>query len=304
MTLFIQQIFNALQWGSFYALIALGYTMVYGVLQLINFAHGDVFMVGAYLAFFVATALAASFGLSMDGLSALVIVVPATMILTSLVGVALERMAYRPLRRKGAGRIHMVITALMCGIILEYGNIGLLGASRRTMPELVEPKVHFVAGAAVTDLKIGVIITCLAVFFLLWGLISRTRLGMAMRAAAWDSFALPLMGVSLDRVIVCAFALGSAIAGLGGLMFGLAYPVLDPFMGAQIGWKAFIAAVIGGIGDIRGALVGAFILAFIEIAAAAVLPSSFRDLLAFGILLFLIWLRPNGIFGLPRTVKI
>ena len=300
--LFIQNLVNALQWGSFYALIALGYTLVYGVLLLINFAHGDIFMVGAYIAFFVSTALLA--GGSLGTFPALVLTIPLTMLLTSCVGVTLERIAYRPLRRKGAHRLYVVITALMCGLVLENGNLALLGASRRTLPEMLDKVVYNIGGIAVTNLKIGVIFTALLVFVALQYIVTRTRMGMAMRAVSWDKFALPLMGIALDRVIVFTFMMGSGIAGLGGMLFAMSYPVLDPYMGAMVGWKAFIAAVVGGIGDIRGAFVGGFLLAFVEIMVAAFLPSTFRDLFAFSILLLIMWRRPTGIFGVPQTTKI
>ena len=305
MDFFLQQCVNALQWGSFYALIALGYTLVYGVLRLINFAHGDVFMVGAYLAFFISTGFLAPEG--MFGFSrelTLILTIPLTMILTSLVGVTLERVAYRPLMRKGAHRLYVVITALMCGLILENGNLALLGASRRTLPELLDKVVYNIGGIAVTNLRLLVIFTAILVFFALHFIVTKTRMGMAMRAVSWDRFALPLMGIPLDRVIVFTFMLGSAVAGLGGLLFAMSYPVLDPYMGAMTGWKAFIAAVVGGIGDIRGAFVGGFLLAFVEVMVAAFLPSTFRDLFAFSILLLILWQRPTGIFGKPLTAKI
>jgi len=305
MEFFLQQCVNALQWGSFYALIALGYSLVYGVLRLINFAHGDVFMVGAYLAFFVSTTLLAPQGMfGFSPTTTLVLTIPLTMILTSLVGVTLERIAYRPLMRKGAHRLYVVITALMCGLILENGNLALLGASRRTLPELMNKTVYNIGGIALTNLKLWVIFAAILVFFSLHLIVSRTRMGMAMRAVSWDKFALPLMGIPLDRVIVFTFILGSAIAGLGGLLFALSYPVLDPYMGAMTGWKAFIAAVVGGIGEVRGAFVGGFLLAFVEVMVAAFLPSTYRDLFAFSILLLILWHRPTGIFGKPLTAKI
>jgi branched-chain amino acid transport system permease protein len=305
MEFFLQQCVNALQWGSFYALIALGYTLVYGVLRLINFAHGDVFMVGAYLAFFISTGLLAPeglFGFSRE--LTLALTVPLTMLFTSLVGVTLERIAYRPLMRRGAHRLYVVITALMCGLILENGNLALLGASRRTLPVLLDKNVYHVGGVAVTDLKVLVIVAAVLVFLALHFIVTRMRIGMAMRAVSWDRFALPLMGIPLDRVIVFTFVLGSAVAGLGGLLFAMSYPVLEPYMGAMTGWKAFIAAVVGGIGEVRGAFVGGFLLAFVEIMVAAFLPSTFRDLFAFSILLFILWQRPTGIFGKPLTAKI
>ncbi|MDR1396637.1 MAG: branched-chain amino acid ABC transporter permease [Desulfarculales bacterium] len=303
MDFIIQQCVNALQWGSFYALIALGYSLVYGVLRLINFAHGDIFMVGAYIAFFVST-----FFLSMqivwpEGV-VLAFTVPVTVILTSLVGVTLERVAYRPLRRKGVNRLYVVITALMCGLTLENGNLALLGASRKALPSLLEKQIYDLGGIALTNVKIMVIFTAILVFVMLHLIVTRTKAGMAMRAVSWDPFALPLMGIPMDRIIVFTFILGSGIAGLGGIMFAMSYPVLDPYMGAMTGWKAFIAAVVGGIGEVKGAFVGGFLLAFVEIMVVAFLPSTFRDLFAFSILLLILWKRPTGIFGMPQATKI
>jgi branched-chain amino acid transport system permease protein len=297
-----QNILNALQWGSFYALIALGYTLVYGVLLLINFAHGDIFMVGAYIAYFVATLFLATVGLSPS--ATLALAVPLTMILTACVGVTLERVAYRPLRRKGAHRLYVVITALMCGLILENGNLALLGASRKNFPELLEKTVYNFMGLSVTNLKVVVIFTAIAVFLLLQFIVTRTKIGMAMRGIAWDKFAIPLMGIPVDTIIVFTFVLGSGMAGLAGLLFAMSYPVLEPYMGALIGWKAFIAAVVGGIGDIRGAFVGGFLLAFLEIGVAAVFPSTLRDLIAFTVLLLIMWRKPTGIFGVAKHQKI
>jgi branched-chain amino acid transport system permease protein len=298
----LQNLINALQWGSFYALIALGYTMVYGVLTLINFAHGDVFMVGAYLAFFVATFLLAATGL--PGWAALALTIPLTMLLTSLVGVSLERIAYRPLRRKGVNRLYVVITALMCGLILEHGNLALLGASRKAFPPLIDEQVYTVGGVSFTNLKVAVIVTAVLVFLLLQWIVTRTRVGMAMRAISYDKFAVPLMGIPIDTIIVATFALGSGMAGLAGLLFAMSYPILEPYMGALIGWKAFIAAVVGGIGDIRGAFLGGFLLGAVEILVVAFFPSTFRDLIAFSVLMIILICKPTGLFGVARTTKI
>jgi branched-chain amino acid transport system permease protein len=298
----LQNLINALQWGSFYALIALGYTMVYGVLTLINFAHGDVFMVGAYIAFFVATFLLAAAGL--PGWAALALTIPLTMLLTSLVGVSLERIAYRPLRRKGANRLYVVITALMCGLILEHANLALFGASRKAFPPLIDEQVYTIGGVSFTNLKIAVIVTAVLVFLLLQWIVTRTRVGMAMRAISYDKFAVPLMGIPIDTIIVATFALGSGMAGLAGLLFAMSYPVLEPYMGALIGWKAFIAAVVGGIGDIRGAFLGGFLLGTVEILVVAFFPSTFRDLIAFSVLMLILICKPTGLFGVPKTTKI
>jgi len=299
----IQNILNALQWGSFYALIALGYTLVYGVLRLINFAHGDIFMVGAYISFFLSGfLLGPSIGLSPALTFA--ICVPLTMLLTSLVGVTLERIAYRPLRRKGAHRLYVVITALMCGLILEYSNLAVLGASRLKFPELIEKSIWTLGGITLTNLKVMVIVTAILVFLFLNFIVTKTRIGMAMRGISYDKFAIPLMGIPIDNIIVFTFILGSGFAGLAGLFFAMSYPVLEPFMGMLIGWKAFIAAVVGGIGDIKGAFVGGFLLGFIEVGVVTVFPSTYRDLFAFTILLIILWMKPTGLFGMPQSTKI
>jgi len=303
---FIQNILNALQWGSFYSLIALGYCLVYGVLLLINFAHGDIFMVGAYIAFFVSMSLLGQFGVipGMPTWLVLTLSVPLVMILTALVGVTLERVAYRPLRRKGVNRLYVVITALMCGLILENGNLAILGASRKSFPTLFDQTVYNIGGVSFTNLKVAVILVAILSFVFLRFVVVKTKIGMAMRAISYDKFAVPLMGIPVDNIIVFTFVLGSGFAGLAGLLFAMTYPVLDPYMGALIGWKAFIAAVVGGIGSIRGAFAGGFLLGFVEIMVVAFFPSTLRDLIAFAILLVILTLKPTGLFGVARRTKI
>lgn len=303
MDFIIQNILNALQWGSFYALIALGYTLVYGVLRLINFAHGDIFMVGAYIAFFVSGLLLGDV-VGLSPLMTFALAVPLTMILTACVGVTLERIAYRPLRRKGAHRLYVVITALMCGLILEYSNLAVLGASRLKFPELVEKVIWNFGGVTLTNLKVIVIFAAVAVFAFLNFIVTKTKIGMAMRGISYDKFAIPLMGIPIDSIIVFTFILGSGFAGLAGLLFAMSYPILEPFMGMIIGWKAFIAAVVGGIGDIRGAFYGGFLLGFIEVGVVTFFPSTYRDLFAFTILLVILWIKPTGLFGMPQSTKI
>jgi branched-chain amino acid transport system permease protein len=308
METFLQHLLNALQWGSFYALIALGYTLVYGVLLLINFAHGDIFMVGAYVGFFVATFLLGHYALKIPlpipNEAIFVLTILVAMILTAMVGVTLERVAYRPLRRKGAGRLYLVITALMAGLLMENGNLALLGASRLSFPELLTKKIYTLGGVTFSNIKIIVIITTILVFFFLETIVRKTKLGMAMRAISYDRMAVPLMGIPVDTVIVFTFILGSSMAALAGVLYATAYPVLDPYMGAIVGWKAFIAAVVGGIGEIRGAFAGGFLLGFVEIFVAAVFPSTLRDLIAFSVLLILLSVKPTGIFGVARATKI
>ncbi len=308
LSILIQNILNALQWGSFYALIALGYNMVYGVLLLINFAHGDIFMVGAYVGCFISTFLlgAYSFGLPWALPSGVVLVSTfvLTMGFTAGLGVMIERVAYRPLRRKGASRLYVVITALMVGLILENGNLALLGASRRNFPELIPKIIYNVGGVSFTNLKIIVIVVTLLVFVFLQTIVLKTKWGMAMRAISSDRAAVPLMGIPVDHVIVMTFILGSSLAALAGILFAISYPVLEPYMGALVGWKAFISAVVGGIGEIRGAFVGGMILGFTEILVASFFPSTYRDMIAFGVLLLIMTLRPRGIFGVARRTKV
>ncbi len=306
--MFLQNIINALQWGSFYALIALGYTMVYGVLLLINFAHGDIFMVGAYIAFFISTFLIGTYAFHLpwhlSGGLVIFLTFLLTMVLTAGVGVAIERVAYRPLRRKGVNRLYVVITALMMGLLLENGNLALLGASRMSFPDLIPRTLYSVGGVNFTNIKIIVIAVTFLVFILLQTVVLKTKWGMAMRAISYDQVAVPLMGIPADTIIVLTFILGSSLAAVAGILYAVSYPVLEPYMGALVGWKAFISAVVGGIGDIRGAFVGGFILGFTEIFVAALFPSTFRDLISFGILLIILALRPTGIFGVARRSKV
>ncbi|MDR1278819.1 MAG: branched-chain amino acid ABC transporter permease [Treponema sp.] len=300
--LFLQNVFNALQWGSFYSMIALGYCLVYGVLRLINFAHGDIFMTACYIAFFVAGALLLSLGGGGWVVFALTMVI--TMIFTALLGVTIERVAYRPLRNKGVNRLYVVITALMVGYILENGNLAVLGANARRFPTLIAEQVLRLGPVVLTNLKVLVIAAAVTVFIILQLIVQKTTFGMAMRAVSYDKFAIPLMGIPVNRIITFTFVLGSALAAVAGILFGMSYPVMDPYMGAIIGWKAFIAAVVGGIGDIKGAFLGGFILGFIEIFITAVLPSSFKDLFSFVILLVILVLKPTGFFGVARSTKI
>ena len=305
---FLQHLLNAIQWGSFLALIAVGYTMVYGVLLLINFAHGDIFMVGAYLGFFIGTFLLGGFALQLPVALPAWLVAPLTILLsmavTSLVGVTIERVAYRPLRKRGAQRIYLVITALMFGLLLEYGNLALLGARDRQFPELFAKEVYDVGGLSITNVKLLVILLSVLTMIALTFLVQRTRWGMAMRAISYDRLAVPLMGISTDAIIVTTFIVGSSLAALAGVMYGTAFPILSYDMGLLVGWQAFIAAVVGGIGSVRGAMVGGYILGFTQVFVVAFLPSTYRDLIAFTLLLVILAVRPTGLFGVARRTKV
>ena len=309
MQFFLQNLVNALQWGSFYALIALGYSMVYGVLMLFNFAHGDIFMVGAYIGFFVASGLLSIAALGLLGLPngvalglVLVLTLFITMLLNSFVGMAVERIGYRPLRE--APRASAAITGLMIGIILETGNLALLGARRLSFPALIETSTFQVLGVSVTNKKIMIVLVSLLLMLALHTFVRRTKWGMAMRAMAFDYMVVPLMGIPINTIALLTFGLGSALAAAAGILYGIAYPVLDPYMGIIFGWKAFVAAILGGRGSILGAGLAGFLLGFIEIFVAAIFPSTMRDLIAFSIILLILTFRPHGFFGEPYSAQL
>ncbi len=302
MVFFLQNVVNALQWGSFYALIALGYSMVYGILMLFNFAHGDVFMVGAYIGFGVATGLLVVFSGLLPGWLTLVLTILISMLLTACVGMLIERIGYRPLR--SAPRASAAITGLMIGIILETGNLVLLGARRVSFPSLIETTTYNLGGVYITNKKIMIVVVSVSLMLALYQFIHRTKWGMAMRAMAFDYVVVPLMGVSINTIAAMTFAIGSALAAAAGILFGMAYPVLDPYMGIVFGWKAFVAAILGGRGSVLGATLAGFLLGFIEIFVAMAFPSTLRDLIAYSIILVILTFRPHGFFGEPHSAKL
>ncbi len=305
MQFFLQNLVNALQWGSFYALIALGYSMVYSILMLFNFAHGDIFMVGAYIGFGVATGLVAlaSWGaISVPGWLILVLTILISMFLTSFLGMIVERVGYRPLR--GAPRASAAITGLMIGIILETGNLAIMGAQRVRFPYLIQGKTYNLGGVFITNKKIMIVVVSVALMLALHQFIRHSKWGMAMRAMAFDYVVVPLMGVSINQIATMTFAIGSALAAVAGILFGVAYPVLDPYMGIVFGWKAFVAAILGGRGSIMGATLAGFLLGFIEIFVAMVFPSTLRDLIAYSIILLILVFRPHGFFGEPYSARL
>jgi branched-chain amino acid transport system permease protein len=291
MVYIFQQLLNALQLGSIYALIALGYTMVYGILTMINFAHGDLFMIGAFFCFLIAVYLKLSF-------------VP--MLLLSMMGVAclgvlIERLAYKPLRN--APRVSAIITALGVGLFLENFTLALSPYPQH-IPELITNTTWNYGSLTISSLQIIVIVLSLLLMFVLDFIVQRTKTGMAMRAISWDKSIVPLMGVPVNKIISLTFAIGTGLGGAAGVMYGLAYPVIDPYMGIMVGWKAFISAVVGGIGNVRGAMIGGFILGTVEIMVAAFFPSTYRDFVAFSLLLILLIARPYGILGKPHPQKV
>jgi branched-chain amino acid transport system permease protein len=289
----IQQLLNAAQLGAVYALIALGYTMVYGTIRLINFAHGDIFMLGGFIGFLLVTLI--------PGLP-VVVMIPAAMLLTALVGVLIERIAYRKLRN--AQRMSLVITALGVGIFLENLVRLIVGPQARQIPaQLPNKALKFANGVVITEDKILIIAISLSLMVVLWLFVNKTLIGTAMRAVADNKDAVQLMGVNLNLVISTTFAVGSALAAAGGIFFGQAYSI-DPYMGIDLGWKAFIAAVIGGIGSIEGAVLGSFLLAGVEVLTVAYLSSNLKNGIAFGLLIVLLLIRPNGIMGRAEVKKV
>lgn len=305
MIFFLQNLVNALQWGSFYALIALGYAMVYSILMLFNFAHGDIFMVGAYIGFGMATllvALAEMGAVAAPGWLILALTIIISMFLTSFLGMLVERVGYRPLRE--APRASAAITGLMIGIILETGNLMLLGAQRVRFPTLIESTTYDLGGVFVTNKKIMIVLVSISLMVALHQFVKRSKWGMAMRAMAFDYAVVPLMGVSINKVAQLTFAIGSALAAVAGILFGIAYPVLDPYMGIVFGWKAFVAAILGGRGSIMGAALAGFLLGFIEIFVAMIFPSTLRDLIAYSIILLILVFRPHGFFGEDYSARL
>jgi len=288
MTYILQQLVNAVQLGSIYALIALGYSMVYGVLSMVNFAHGDIFMVGAFVAFFAATLSKLPF------LPTLLV----SMLGTAVLGVTIERTAYRPLRN--APKLSVVITAWGVGLFIENIILALLGPWRRSLPPLLPERIYEVYGVRISLLQLIIIGVSLGLMVILDFIVGRTKEGMAMRAISFDRFTVPLMGVPENRIISLTFAIGSALAAAGGTLFSIAYPLIEPMMGMMVGWKAFIAAVMGGIGSIRGAVAGAFLLGLVEIGTGAIFPSRLRDLISFAVVWIILMVKPTGLFGVSR----
>lgn len=287
----LQQALNALQLGGIYALIALGYTMVYGILTMINFAHGDVFMIGAFFCFLLSTQLGLSFAPTLL----------LTMLGTALLGVMIERLAYKPLRQ--APRVSAIITALGVGLFLENFTLALSPYPKH-IPTLLGNVSWNLYGLSISSIQLVIINLSLILIGLLDFIVHRTSIGRAMRAISWDKTFVPLMGIPVDFVVSVTFAIGAGLAGAAGSLYALAYPVIDPYMGILVGWKAFICAVVGGIGNIRGAMIGAFILGSVEIMVVAFLPSTYRDFVAFTLLMLLVIVRPYGILGKPRVQKV
>jgi branched-chain amino acid transport system permease protein len=299
--LYLQQLINGLTVGALYALIALGYTMVYGVLEMINFAHGDVFMVGSFLGLVVLALLGPS-GAAGGLAIVLVAVYLGAMVGCGALGVAIERVAYRPVR--GASRLGPLISALGVSLFIQNAVMLLVGARPKPFPQLIPKQLYHAGGAVFTNVQLLLLATALLLMIGLDQFVRRTRWGKAMRAVAQDAEAAGFMGVEVNRVIALTFLIGSVLAAGAGVMVGLYYGIIDFFMGYVAGLKAFTAAVLGGIGNLRGAMVGGLLLGVVESFGAGFVGAHWRDVIAFAVLIAVLVLRPAGLLGqqLPQKV--
>ncbi|MDR0487891.1 MAG: branched-chain amino acid ABC transporter permease [Propionibacteriaceae bacterium] len=282
-----QQVINGLSLGSIYALIALGYTMVYGIIKLINFAHGDVYMVGAFVGYFSMSTFKLGF------VESLLI----AMMICTMLGVLIERVAYRPLRN--SSRIAVLITAIGVSLLLEYTMMYFVGAGVRSYPPLPGflNGSFTVGGVVIKNMQLVIIGVSVTLMILLQFIVRKTKVGRAMRAVSQDAEAARLMGINVDNTISLTFALGSALAGAAGVLVGVYYNSINPLMGLMPGLKAFVAAVFGGIGLIPGALIGAYMVGLLETGVVATGYSMFRDGVVFAVLIIILIVKPTGLLG-------
>jgi len=286
LTQFLQQLINGISLGSIYALIALGYTMVYGIIKLINFAHGDIYMLGAYIGFVCITYLGLGF------VPSLII----SMILCAVLGILIEKLAYKPLRN--AARIAVLITAIGVSLFLEYGTMAIVGPTIRTFPQVFpQSRFEIIDGVVINVTQIYILLVTIVLMILLQYIVRMTRMGKAMRAVSTDQDAARLMGINVDRTISFTFAIGSALAGAAGILVGIYYNSIDPLMGMIPGIKAFVAAVLGGIGIIPGAMLGGISIGVIETFVSGYGSSLYKDAAAYAILILVLIVKPSGLLG-------
>ncbi|HWA06643.1 MAG TPA: branched-chain amino acid ABC transporter permease [Ignavibacteria bacterium] len=303
MTEFIQQVFNGLSLGSIYALIALGYTMIYGILRFINFAHGDVFMIGAFSGYYLGIlfAFATVSGIASIGMALLIML--GAMIVTGALGFTIEKLVYKPLRK--SPKLTILITAIGVSLFLEYGGQLVFGADPKSFPSLLENKpVVNLAGAVIGSNPLVVLVTAGILMVGLRLIVMKTKIGTAMRAVSYNPTAASLMGININAVISFTFIIGSSLAGAAGILYGLNYPSIDPLMGILPGLKAFVAAVLGGIGNIPGAALGGMIIGLLETFVTGYISPTYRDAIAFGILILILLFKPTGILGKKEIEKV
>lgn len=303
MTEFIQQVFNGLSLGSIYALIALGYTMIYGILRFINFAHGDVFMVGAFSGYYlgIVFAFATVSGIASIGMALLIML--GAMIVTGALGFTIEKLVYKPLRK--SPKLTILITAIGVSLFLEYGGQLVFGADPKSFPSLLENKPLInLSGAVIGSNPVVVLVTAGILMLVLRLIVMKTKIGTAMRAVSYNPTAASLMGININAVISFTFIIGSSLAGAAGILYGLNYPSIDPLMGILPGLKAFVAAVLGGIGNIPGAALGGMIIGLLETFVTGYISPTYRDAIAFGILILILLFKPTGLLGKKEIEKV
>ncbi len=303
MTEFIQQVFNGLSLGSIYALIALGYTMIYGILRFINFAHGDVFMIGAYSGYYLGIMFAFSSGGGGTSLALAILILLGAMAITGLLGFTIEKLAYKPLRK--SPKLTILITAIGVSLFLEYSGQLIFGADPKSFPSLLENKPLInLSGAVIGSNPVVVLVTAGLLMLGLRMIVMKTRIGTAMRAVSYNPTAASLMGININAIISFTFIIGSSLAGAAGILYGLNYPSIDPLMGILPGLKAFVAAVLGGIGNIPGAALGGMIIGLLETFVTGYISPTYRDAIAFGILILILLFKPTGLLGKKETEKV
>ncbi|AWM74672.1 MULTISPECIES: branched-chain amino acid ABC transporter permease [Lactobacillus] len=288
----LQQIINALSLGSIYALLALGYSMVYGIINLINFAHGDIYMLGAFFAYYVINAWHFNF------ITALL----SAMIIGAVSGVVIEYFAYRPLRK--SPRIAVLITAIGVSFLLENGMSYFVGSNARSFPQVIEQVNYNIGGVQISNVQILILATALILMVSLQVIIQKTKMGRAMRAVSVDPAAAELVGVNVNHTISFTFALGSALAGAAGILIGMYYNQIDPLMGMTPGIKAFVAAVLGGIGSVPGASIGGFLIGILETFFQSIGLSAYKDSVVYLVLIVILLFLPAGIFGKNAKEKV
>lgn len=288
----LQQMINGISLGSIYALIALGYTMVYGIIKLINFAHGDVYMIGAYIGFAVTTYANLGF------IPALII----SMVASAILGMFVEKIAYKPLRN--SSRIAVLITAIGMSLLIEYTMMFFVGAEVRSYPKLLSEEIFNFGSIVISMQQIYIIITAIVLMIILQFIVKKTKVGKSMRAVSADKDAAQLMGINVNSTISFTFAIGSALAGAGGVLVGIYYNSIDPLMGMMPGLKAFIAAVFGGIGSIPGAMIGGLSIGVMETLVSGYGNSMYRDAAVFAFLILILILKPSGLLGKNTKEKV
>jgi len=299
----LQQLTNGLALGAIYALIALGYTMVYGVLRFINFAHGDVFMLGAFAGYFLAPVVNRVLPAQSYLNAALVLVL--AMLICAAIGILIEFLAYRPLRNRP--KLIVLITAIGVSLFLEYAcqHKAVFGAAPRRFPDLLPNTTWHISNFVINSTQLIVVVTTLLLLITLTFIVQRTKIGTAMRAVSFNEKAAALMGINVNLVISFTFGLGSALAAAGGILFAMSYASIDPLMGVQTGLKAFVAAVFGGIGNLPGAALGGVLLGLVETVAGGIPAiSPYRDGIAFAILILVLLFRPAGLLGKLQPEKV